>query len=67
MPALGSWPTRGAQLAWTLVTLAVSWGIGQYLVKHEFIKRLHARFHGEGIVIISDTHNCATGGDPAWR
>jgi small-conductance mechanosensitive channel len=25
--------------------------VDQYLVKHEFIKRLHARFAGEGIVI----------------
>ena len=25
--------------------------VGQYLVKHEFVKRLHARFKAEGIVI----------------
>jgi hypothetical protein len=31
MPDLGSWPTWGAQLAWTLVTLAVSWGAGHVL------------------------------------
>ena len=28
MPDLGSWPAWGAPLAWTLVTLTVSWGIG---------------------------------------
>lgn len=31
MPDLRSWPAWGAQLAWTLVTLAVSWGIGHLL------------------------------------
>jgi small-conductance mechanosensitive channel len=25
--------------------------VDQYLIKHEFVKRLHARFNGEGIVI----------------
>jgi len=33
---------------------------GQYLVKHEFVKRLHARFRAEGIVIpfpIRTVHN----------
>lgn len=31
MPDLGSWPTWGAQLVWTVVTLAVSWGIRHLL------------------------------------
>jgi small-conductance mechanosensitive channel len=31
MPELGSWSTWGAQLAWTLVTLAVAWAIGHVL------------------------------------
>ena len=32
----------------------------QYLVRHEFIKRLHARFAKEGIVIPSAAENCAS-------
>ena len=31
MPDLTRWSTWGAPLAWTLVTLAVSWGIGHLL------------------------------------
>jgi small-conductance mechanosensitive channel len=31
MPDLGSWPAWAAQLAWTFVTLAVSWGTGHVL------------------------------------
>lgn len=38
---------------------------GQYLVKHEFVKRLHARFRAEGIVIpfpIRTVHNAGAAG-----
>jgi hypothetical protein len=31
MPDLASWFTWGPSLAWTLITLAVSWGIGHLL------------------------------------
>jgi small-conductance mechanosensitive channel len=31
MPELGDWPNWGRQLVWTVVTLAVSWGIGLVL------------------------------------
>lgn len=31
MPDFGTWPAWGARLAWTLVTLGVSWGIGHVL------------------------------------
>ena len=42
------------------VILRASEFTGQYLVKHEFVKRLHARFRAEGIVIpfpIRTVHN----------
>ena len=42
------------------VILRASEFTGQYLVKHEFVKRLHARFRSEGIVIpfpIRTVHN----------
>ena len=50
----------GLRLAWTILNglglsitpmLTTLGGQIQYLVRHEFIKRLHARFTQEGIVI----------------
>ena len=38
--------------------------VDQYLVKHEFVKRLHARFDREGIVIPFPIRTIARRGDP---
>ena len=58
MTELGTWSVWASPLAWTLGTLAASWVIlrakefvDQYLIKHDFVKRLHTRFNEEGIAI----------------
>ena len=58
MTELGTWSVGASPLAWTLGTLAASWVIlgakefvNEYLIEHDFVKRLHTLFNEEGIAI----------------